>query len=341
MMRDKIKQFNNLYNPALENIEKIMKYLRSYDIDHALFFDNDYHIKLNDEIISIQYPIPNIICKLDKVKTKIGLDIATSEDYIGFVKFTIKKDQISSFKFDKIKDHKFEIYGSYFCKEVQIGESIDTLKEDMMSPRESYIFIKIKVSSIQEILSIIDKFAQKIKKDFVITGYICRCGHEIEIDADNGQCPICGEDSPSKRKFEKICPACQNKTLVDKYGNGECECCGWVLWVDDSRCLNEVVYPNLISLNKAKRLYKENKSLRPDLNDFLEGLYIYSEMEFWYKGLNCCLFLRGNEDKEIEFGWSPQNVYYFLDKEDFIKNAKIDGEYVRDIWSEVENPKYM
>ena len=51
--------------------------------------------------------------------------------------------------------------------------------------------------------------------------------------------------------------------------------------------------------------------------------------------------LRGNADTKIEFGWSPENVYYFSNKEDFIQNAKIGDEYVRDIWDKVENPKYM
>ena len=102
---------------------------------------------------------------------------------------------------------------------------------------------------------------------------------------------------------------------------------------------NEVIFPNLVSLNKAKRLYQEGKSFSPDLNDFMEMLYFYSEVEFWYKGLNCCVTLK--EDSKIEFGWSPDNVYYFADKDDFIKNAKIGNEYIQDIWDKVENPKYI
>ena len=63
-------------------------------------------------------------------------------------------------------------------------------------------------------------------------------------------------------------------------------------------------------------------------------------MEFWYKELNCCVYLIG-PDSKIEFGWSPENVYYFSNKEDFIQNAKIENEYVRDIWDLVEDPSYM
>lgn len=141
--------------------------------------------------------------------------------------------------------------------------------------------------------------------------------------------------------FEKKCDVCGRTLLASKTGNGECQYCGWYNNRLGEINENEVIFPNLVSLNKAKRLYQEGKPFRPDLNDFLEGLYFYSEMEFWYKGLNCCLYLRSNTNKKIEFGWSPENVYFFLDKEDFIQNAKIGGEFVKDIWNKVENPKYI
>ncbi len=103
---------------------------------------------------------------------------------------------------------------------------------------------------------------------------------------------------------------------------------------------NEVIFPNLVSLTKAKKLYKEGKELRPNLSDFLDGFMFYGEMEFIYNNLTCDLF-RTNNEGGIEFGWSPENVYYFSVKEDFIKNAKIGDEYVRDIWDKVEDTRYL
>lgn len=108
----------------------------------------------------------------------------------------------------------------------------------------------------------------------------------------------------------------------------------WKYWSPD-----RVIFPNLISLNKAKKLYKEGKPFKPDLNDFLDMTNFYSETEFWYKGINFNLF-ESNEGV-IEFCWSPDEIYYFNNKEDFIKNAKIGDKYVRNIWDKVENPKYM
>ena len=141
--------------------------------------------------------------------------------------------------------------------------------------------------------------------------------------------------------YEKKCDICNKTLLASKTGNGECQHCGWYNNRLGEINENDVVFPNLVSLNKAKQLYKEGKPFRPDLKDFLDSLYFYSEVEFWYNGLNCCMCLRGNVDTKIEFGWSPENVYYFSNKEDFIQNAKIGDEYVRDIWDKVENPKYM
>lgn len=129
--------------------------------------------------------------------------------------------------------------------------------------------------------------------------------------------------------------------MADVYNQGECQNCGWYNNILGETNDDEVVFPNLISLNKAKKLYKDGKTFKPDLNDFLEMLYFYGGVEFWYDGLNCCVFLRGDTNIKIEFGWSPENIYYFSDKEDFIKNAKIGEEFVRDIWDKVENPKYI
>lgn len=144
-----------------------------------------------------------------------------------------------------------------------------------------------------------------------------------------------------EKTYEKKCVICGKTFLASKTGNGECLHCGWHNNRIGEINENEVIFPNLISLNKAKIMYSEGKPLKPDLNDFLDGLCFYGEMEFRYKRLNCCLFLRNNPNKKIELGWNPENIYYFLNKEDFVQNAKIGDEFVRDIWDKVENAKYM
>ena len=49
-----------------------------------------------------------------------------------------------------------------------------------------------------------------------------------------------------------------------------------------------------------------------------------------------------NDDEcDIElYNSKTSETFIFKTKEDFIQNAKIDNEYVRDIWDKVENPCY-
>ena len=141
-------------------------------------------------------------------------------------------------------------------------------------------------------------------------------------------------------KIKRKCQVCNNFVMTDIFGQGECDFCKWFNNSFAEEDPNEVNFPNLVSLNKAKQLFKEGKEFRPDLSDFLAGFDYYGEMVFYYNGIECCLFRSNNEDG-IEFSRSDNNTTYFSDKEDFIQNAKIGDEYVRDIWDKVIDPSYM
>ena len=143
------------------------------------------------------------------------------------------------------------------------------------------------------------------------------------------------------KTIEKKCIICGNSVLTDMYGQGRCFHCNWYNDVMDEENENEVIFPNLVSLNKAKRLYQEGKPLKPDLNDFLEMLNFYSEVEFTYNGTCYCLFITG-EDCVIDYSCSQDFSFCFKNTEEFIEKAKtIEGYLVKDIWQDVENPKYM
>ena len=147
--------------------------------------------------------------------------------------------------------------------------------------------------------------------------------------------------NPYDKIYEKKCDVCSKTLLASKTGNGECPHCNW--YNNSLGEINEdkVIFPNLISLNKAKLLFKEGKKLIPSLEDFLEAFEFYGETGFEYKNLMFCLYRYG--DNGIEMGWGPKDdeVAYFKNKEDFIKNAKIGDEYIRDIWDKVKNPSYL
>lgn len=154
---------------------------------------------------------------------------------------------------------------------------------------------------------------------------------------------------------EKPCSICGKPLEVDQFDQGECKNCGWynspfddaskfaskfpniyLMQIDNT---DIVIYPNMVSQNKAKRLYQEGKPFTPSLDDFMGMLYFYSEVEFRYSNKDCELSF--TKDTRIIFGWSPESVTCFNGKEDFIQNAKIGDEYVRDIWDKVEDPRYI
>lgn len=145
--------------------------------------------------------------------------------------------------------------------------------------------------------------------------------------------------NPFEKNIEKICSVCGKILLVDSSGNGECPYCGWYNSITNGDNEDYVMFPNVVSENKARELVSEGKPLKPSLEDFLDMLNFYGETEFEYKGDSFSLFWP-SEDANIEIG-SKKTLNYFKDKEDFIANAKIGDVYVRDIWDKVENPKYM
>ena len=91
------------------------------------------------------------------------------------------------------------------------------------------------------------------------------------------------KNNPYDRNSKSTCDVCGITIYVDSAGNGEkCPVCGWIQCSLNQEFPDRVTNPNLISLNKAKRLYAEGKPFIPDFNDFLLGLNFYGEMEFSY-----------------------------------------------------------
>ena len=137
------------------------------------------------------------------------------------------------------------------------------------------------------------------------------------------------------------CAVCGHSVLVDEIGNGnECPKCGWVQNISNLEFPDGVECPNLISLNKARKLYKEGKSFTPDFDDFIAGFNFYGEMEFTYKGTTYGLM--GVENVGVEF-WGMKTDKYetFKDIEEFKQKAQIDGKLLKDIWHEVENANWL
>lgn len=140
--------------------------------------------------------------------------------------------------------------------------------------------------------------------------------------------------------FEKKCDVCGKTLLASKTGNGECQYCGWYNNRLGETNENEVIFPNLISLNKARRLYQEGKPFLPDLDDFIGGLDFYGEMEFTYQGINYGVTRVQNDAVDLWI-FNGGTVELFKDSEEFRDKAQINGKLLKDIWQEIENANWL
>ena len=145
-------------------------------------------------------------------------------------------------------------------------------------------------------------------------------------------------DDPGEKMNLKACDVCGKVVAIDQFGHGDCENCGWAQDPVLEKMPDKVMYPNRVSLNKAKTLYKQSKKLEPDLDDFIDGLFMYSEMVFTYNNVEYEVFLKPNKNI-ILCSSSMQQEY--TTREEFKNRANINGLLLKDIWHNVTNADYM
>ena len=146
--------------------------------------------------------------------------------------------------------------------------------------------------------------------------------------------------NPYDKINKSTCDVCGIEVYVDSVGNGDaCPKCSWVKCAYNEEFPDRVMCPNLISLNKAKKLYREGKPFLPDFDDFIDGFNFYGEMEFAYKGT---LYGVMDTDEGVEF-FKVNGEYFeiFKDIEEFQQKARINGKHLKEIWNEVENVNWL
>lgn len=144
-------------------------------------------------------------------------------------------------------------------------------------------------------------------------------------------------EDPYAKIYPTKCPVCGKVAMIDKYGNGECKNCLWNL---DRACEtnpDSVQYPNMLSLNKAKLLYKQGKPLKPSFEDFIKGLIMYSEMTFYYANREAAVYYSG---EKICFDYDGR-TQKFTNENDFYAHASIGDKLLKDIWNNIEKADYM
>ena len=107
---------------------------------------------------------------------------------------------------------------------------------------------------------------------------------------------------------------------------------------------DNVLHPNLISLNKAKRLYLEKKPLEPDLDDFVEALHAYGEVQFIYNNVCYAVELLDSEINSTQiqlYNTKTKEVFVFKNDNDFKTNARIENKLLKDIWNETTDRYWL
>lgn len=343
-MRRTVESLNKLYKPAFEKMDEMSKFLSKNCVDHALDFHYGHRIKIGKVFTNEFYPIPRIHCRLLGIKTEIFFDVYTTKNYIGYIKLYPSKEELLSIDMKIFDSLEYLVYGFYNYQEKINFKNLEEAKTKIKQSKEEKFIIYADFDSLNQIFSVIEKFANKPSQKFSMSNYKCDSGHYITIDAYNGSCPVCGKDSHFKRKFTTKCPVCGAKCLKDQYGNGECENCGWKLDKYTNKFKNRVIYPNLISLNKAKQLYSEGKPFEPDLGEFIEALHNYSEMQFEYNGVYYTVELVFDDNSEPQislYNSQTKEITLFNNDEDFKNNAKVEGKLLKDIWDDTTDRYWL
>lgn len=147
-------------------------------------------------------------------------------------------------------------------------------------------------------------------------------------------------DDPYKKDQIVKCSICGSVALQDQYGNGECKNCGWKFSKGEEEFEKKLglSYPMLVTPTTAREQYKKGLPFKATFDEFVNGLFFYSEMLFEYGGTIYEVFIRNN--KTIVFCSKDMSQEY-ESRQDFENKANIDGVLLRDLWDKVEKPSFM
>ena len=101
---------------------------------------------------------------------------------------------------------------------------------------------------------------------------------------------------------------------------------------------DKVQYPNLVSLNKARKLYKEHQKFKPTFEEFIDALKNYSEMTFEYKKVVFVIYIDHNNRVHL---YCDEKDVIFDNMLDFINNGNINGKTLKNIWTDITNIDYL
>lgn len=143
-----------------------------------------------------------------------------------------------------------------------------------------------------------------------------------------------------RTKIIKNCDVCGNEISTYEYGGGTCKNCGWI---DD---IHQAKYPdcananNMISLNRARELWRENKKFLPSFTEALSLINRGFDLRIKYKGVVYLVICFASGNVEIIDEKESKTVTEYVDIPDFAQNAKIGDEMLSEIWSKLKFIEY-
>jgi hypothetical protein len=154
------------------------------------------------------------------------------------------------------------------------------------------------------------------------------------------------ENDPHEKTILKKCDVCGRAVLVDQFGGGECSYCTWYQIEYNVEHPDDFCFTNIISLNRARQLYKEGKQFIPNFDEFLEGLRLYKEMEFQFKSIRYgvtfgYVVALGKATVEFFVCEPFKKLQTFGSFDEFKTKAHLGGLLLGDIWGKVERAGFL
>ena len=146
------------------------------------------------------------------------------------------------------------------------------------------------------------------------------------------------------KKETVLCEICGYPVLHNEYGfYQDCPKCGWRRGGDNTELEQQwgISYPMLVSLSRAREQYKQGLPFKADFDEFIRGLLFYSEMLFDYRGTTYEVFMKGDEKSDIIVFCCAEFQQEFFSEKDFREKANINGNLLKDLWDEVQDPRFM
>ena len=138
------------------------------------------------------------------------------------------------------------------------------------------------------------------------------------------------------------CDVCKNIIVIDNYGNGICQNCGWRQSEESFRHPNVAGIRNIPSLNNAIEQYRKgNSALLANFDDFVNAYKNYGEVEFTLNQIRYGVMFDDNKKKIALLNIHIGETQFYNNIDDFIHNAKLNGFLLSDIWENVTNTDFL